>query len=667
MRWIGFACYGESEPDNLEGMDAITAEDCRCLRRALEYLLRLRNELHFHAGRVQDVLDRDEQIRLAPRYGYEGDRGLLPVEQFMREYFQHTSSVRNAVMHFVAGAKARRGISLFFHSLASHYVERDFRVGPLHISATRQGTEKVRSDLGQVLRLMDVANRYEKFIDHDTWTAIRESWLNRPSGPLHKNVTDRFLSLISQPGRLGELLRRLHEVGVLEQLIPGMSHARCLLQFNDFHKYTVDEHSIRAVEEATGLTENTGPVGEVYRSLKNKGTLHLALLIHDMGKGYVEDHCEVGARLAEETAVRLRLPRQEAEAVRFLVHKHLLLSHLAQFRDINDPDVVVEFAVQVGSPELLKMLYVLTCADLAAVGSGVLNDWKLDLFTQLYRNAYRQLAGEPAVGASGWEAEQRRLELKQLAGEQDDDRWWAEQIDQLPETCLFQSSSEELLSDLRKLRPLERTDAVAWGRYLEDRRVIEVTVGTYDTITPGIFHRLTGVLSSQRLEIFSAEIHTLAGGLVLDRFYVQDRDSDGAPEAARIDRVCQQLVNDLQNATDAPPRFPSLWGSKSRQNANCPHAPPTQVRVDNNTSERFTIVDVFAIDRMGLLYTISRKLFELGLSVHIAKIGTHLDQVVDVFYVTDAEDRKITDEEHIEAIRTSLLEKILEFEKQASS
>jgi len=663
VRWLGFARYGNADPEVLESLDAISPEDRRRLRRAQEFLLRLRNELHFHSNRAQDVLDRDEQVRLAKLYGYRGDEGLLPVEQFMREYFHHTSEVHYAVTHFLATAKARVGVRSVFDSLMSHNVEGDFRVGPITISATPRGMMRLRCDLVHVLRLMDLANLYDKVIEHRTWEAIRESVEEHAALALTREVADRFLSLISQPGRLGDLLRRLHQLRVLEQIIPGMSHARCLLQFNEFHKYTVDEHSIRAVEEAVRFFDDPGTVGEAYRGLRNKRLLHLALLIHDLGKGNPEDHSEVGARLAEETARRLGLPDREAEVLRFLVRRHLAMSELAQFRDVYDPDVVVGFAVEVGSPEVLQMLYVMTCADWAAVGPGVLTAWKLDLLTQLYLNARRHLTGETTAGAADTAQEERRAELRRLARETGAaDEWWKAQLDALPPACLFAGSPRAIVAELQRLRQLTRQDAAAWAQYHPERRAVEYSVGTYEDITPGIFHRLTGVLTSQRLEILSADIHTLADGLVLDRFYVQDRDFAGQPPPSRLDEVCGKLIESLRKPTGQPPKFPTLWGTRSGSRGSHRHRPPPQVRIDNATSDRFTILDIFAADRTGLLYTITRRLYELGLSVHKAKIGSHLDQAVDVFYVTDDAGQKIGDEQRLTEIRDSLLGGIRQFE-----
>lgn len=663
VRWLGFVRYGNTDPEVLEGLDAISPEDRRRLRRAQEFLLRLRNELHFHANRAQDVLDRQEQVRLAKLYGHQGDDGLLPVERFMRDYFHHTSEVNYAMTHFVATAKARVGVRSVFNWLMSHNVEGDFRVGPIYISATPRGLAKLRCDLVHVLRLMDLANLYDKMIEHRTWEAIREAIGERAAIAVTREVAERFLSLISQSGRLGDLLRRLHQLRVLEQIVPGMSHARCLLQFNEFHKYTVDEHSIRAVEEAERLFDDPGPRGEAYRGLRDKRLLHLALLIHDLGKGNPEDHSEVGAQLAVETARRLGLSDREAEILQFLVRRHLVMSELAQFRDVLDPDVVVELAVEVGSPEVLQLLYVMTCADWAAVGPGMLTEWKLDLLTQLYLNARRHLTGETAGGASDAAQNARREELRKLAREKGfADDWWSQQLQALPPAYLFAGVPREIVEQLKRLRQVTRQDAIAWAQYLPERSAVEYTIGTYEEITPGIFHRLTGVLTSQRLEILSAEIHTLADGLVLDRFYVQDGDFGGQPPEYRLEEVCSKLTDSLRKPTDQPPKFPTLWRASSSSHASRPHRPPAQVRVDNATSDRFTILDIFALDRMGLLYTITRRLYELGLSVHKAKIGAHLDQAVDVFYVTDNGGNKISDEQRLTEIRDSLLERIRQFE-----
>jgi [protein-PII] uridylyltransferase len=472
------------------------------------------------------------------------------------------------------------------------------------------------------------------------------------------------MSLLAKPARLGELLRRLHELRVLEQLIPGMTHARGLLQFNAYHRYTVDEHSIRVVEHLTSLQADRGVPGDVYRSIRNKGTLHLAALLHDLGKGYGEDHSEVGARLAQQAAARLRLPEHDAETLRFLVHKHLRMSHLAQQHDITDDKVVVQFAVEVGSPEVLKMLYVLTLADLAAVGPGVLNAWKERLLTDLYEYTLRLLASDSPAEAASERLRQWREEMRVLARKYDASDWWETQIASLPASFVFAAQPAELVAELERLRILPHRQAVAWGRHLPSRNVVEYTVGTYEEITPGIFHKLTGALTASRQQILSADINTLAEGLVLDRFCVQDQDFSGPPPAARIDEVAKTLVTALQEGSGKAPVFRKVWQQRTQSQTAAIEHLPTRVTIDNATAERFTIVATFAYDRMGLLYAIARTLFELGLSVSKAKIGTHLDQVVDVFYVTDQHTgSKVTDERRLADIRHRLKAAIEEMDR----
>ena len=337
------------------------------------------------------------------------------------------------------------------------------------------------------------------------------------------------------------------------------------------------------------------------------------------------------------------------------------MSHLAQRRNINDDTVIAQFASEVGSPELLQMLYVLSCADYAAVGPDVLNNWKRDLLARLYRRTREQLAGDASPTASDeWLGEQR-AELRRRAEQRPDAAGWSEQIESLPSSYLADGSPAEIVDELERLGRLPHHDAVAWGRYRADRKAVEYTVGTYEQITPGIFHKLTGALTSKGMQILSAEIHTLAHDLVLDRFHVQDMDFSGEPPPERLAEVASALVASLKSESGQEPVFRRLWVEETKRAAARATRLPTQVRIDNTTSDRFTILDIFAHDRMGLLYTITRTIFQLGLSVHVAKIGTYLDQVVDVFYVTDVRGAKIQDDRQLAFIRQRLMDEVDSF------
>lgn len=662
VRWLGFARYGECDPESLHQLGHLSQADWRRLRDAREFLLRLRNELHFTSGKAQDVLERSEQMRIAQLWGYQNRPGLLGVEQFMRDYFRHTENVRDAATHFLENVRPGSPVKAILEPLLSHRADNDFRVGPTSIRASSRGMERLRGNLAEILRLMVLSALYDKPIAHDTWEAIRTEMDRRADDAeelLSPEARKLFLDLLAQPAQLGPLLRRLHRLRVLEQIIPDMQHARCLLQFNSYHKFTVDEHSLRAVEAVTALTNEKGPLGDAYRTIKNKRVLHLAALLHDLGKGYEEDHSEIGRRIALETAERLELPEDEAESLAFLVHKHLRMSNIAQQHDIHDDRVVVPFAAEVGSPELLRKLYVLTCADITAVGPGTLNAWRRQLLTDLYFHTLELISSGSPEEKADLRVREKRQAVFALIDARPDAVWWRRQLEILPAGILFSTEPQRIVSELSRLQQLSRRDAVAWGRYVPQRKAVEYVVGTYEEITPGIFYKLTGALSSHGQRILSAEIHTLADGLVLDHFYVEDRDFDGPPPQERVDEICSSLVAALKDGSEKPPEFRRIWQMQQRETTATLNRVPTQVRIDNDTSDRATVIAVFTYDRMGLLYSIAKSLFDLGLSVTRAKIGTRLDQVVDVFYVTDSmTGAKLPDGPRLDEIRSKLLQEL---------
>ncbi len=654
LRWLGFMLHGTTDPAALQLLGALSKADQASLREASEFLLRLRNELHFHAGQPNDVLDRHEQVRLAELYGYQKCEALLPVERFMSDYFRHTSRVRSIVRASVnnwrPGQTGKRVAGLLF----SHQVEGDYRVTYSEIIATRRGLEKLSKNLSDVLKLAVLANLQDKRIAPETWETVRSAVPKLSSEP-NAEACQQFMLLLSRPGRLGKLLRRLHEVGVLEKIIPAFTHARCLLQFNEYHRYTVDEHSILAVERAGDFIHDPGLLGRVYRGIKQKRTLHLALLIHDLGKGFVEDHSEVGLRIAEETAARLRLSLRETETLKFLVHKHLLMSHLAFWRDSSDPQLILRFAVEVGSPEMLDMLFVLTAADFAAVGPGVWDSWKADVLAALYKRTMRHLASDASATDAAERLARRREEVRQLLKGEPDEAWYDRQLAALPMAYAFNAPVERIAAELRDLHTLATGDVHTLGRYLPESDTLEFVVGTQESVTPGVFHKITGALAAQGLQILSAEINTLAEGFVLDRFTVSDPDYADQPPQDRVDAACNAIVRALKNPLHAAPTFRKVWQSAADRDRAALNPLPTRVLIDNNTSDSFTIVEVFAHDRLGLLYTVTRTLFELELSVSVAKIGTYLDQVVDVFYVTELAGAKVTDDGRLGEITQRLL------------
>ena len=612
LRWLGRAVFDRAEPDDLAAIDQLTAEDVAAVGAAADFLLRIRNELHFHAGRCADVLSRDEQLRIAEAFDYPETKGMRRVEHLMRDYFRHTQAVFNVVSRFTERALERRRWGRAIDVVIGHKSGEEYRVGPTHIRATSFGLARLRKSLLAVMQLADLSCLYNKRIAPQTWEAIRRR-IDALSESVTPEVRVRFVTLLGRTARLAEVLRELHSVGLLEKLIPAMEHARGLLQFNQYHKYTVDEHCLLAVEKATELLDAGDELGETYRDLRRKHLLHLALLLHDLGKGFEEDHVQLGVRIAREVGEALGLTPEEQDIVIFLVRNHMMMNELALRRDVEDEALVLRFAVECGSPERLRMLYLLSACDLAAVGPDTVTDWKKEMLGALYRGAAAHLMGP---------RERRRiigLEKDNAADSQDE--------------LAARATAEQVAVE---------------GVYLAENRTVLFSVATQESLTRGVFHKITGALSRMGCQILDAEIDTSDKGAILDRFRVVDPGYVDGPPEERIEEVAAAIRGALLSESDERPRFRRTWCVEE----NGRPAQPGRVAIDNGTSRDCTILDVFAADRPGLLYDVARTLFDLDLDVRRAKIATYHDQVVDVFYVTDADGQKITTPLRLAEIRS---------------
>jgi [protein-PII] uridylyltransferase len=655
VRWLGKLTRNAGSLADLVLLGGLSRRDAEALTEAAEFLTWVRTDLHLAAGKCADDLTRDQQVRIAAVRGLESTAGLLGVERFMREYFGHTRRVMQVAEAFQdgireAGGVAGRTVRRVSSRVLGHRVDDLFRVGPRTVAVLPSHREQLVGSVAAVVRLVELSMIYDMPIEPATWEAVRAAAPALPRDPDREAVA-AFLSLLAsaEPAAAGlaPALRRLHEAAVLEIFLPPFAHARDLLQFNNYHKYTVDEHCIRAVGAAAEFARSPGWLGDAWRQLGRHRPLLLALVIHDLGKGFVEDHSEVGARMAREITDRLGLPEEEAEIIELLVLKHLAMAHLAFRRNTGDDSLLVGFARDVGSPEVLKMLAVLTAADMDAVGPGTWTKWKDDILGDLYFRTLAYLDGEsPSRGA-----ERTRQALAALL----EDRAAGDPVvrlaRQLPAAYLRDTPALRIVEELGRLVRLPDDGVFALARWQPDTGTVAVTVGTRDALVPGVFHRVTAALSAERLEILAADIHTLPGGHVIDHFVVLDPDFEGEPPAERLADIATAIKTALK--ADEPPRAAPRWN---------PFAPrvspaavqPVRVRFDNASSKQATILEVFAHDSAGLLTRIARALAEAELSVQSAKIGTYLDQVVDAFHVTDRNGGKVTDPARLAAVRRAI-------------
>ncbi len=660
MMWIAYAV---SEVCDLSGMrlrGLLPAQDASLLIDAWEFLTRVRLELHFHSGRAQDVFTREDQLRLAAARGIEPDPGQRPVERLMQMYFRHSSAIAEISDQFVRRHEPRTVSARVLSPLLSHRFDGIYVMRREGIDVAARQKSEVCAHPESVLKLFLASLLYDVDPVPDVIDRIREAVPSYPE-QLSGQSGKMFRQILRNPGDMERVLRTMYASGVLEYVIPWFAHTRGLIQFNQYHSWTVDEHTLRAIRAAVAFRDDEGKIGSAYRAVRHKATLHLAILLHDIGKGFDRAHSEVGAEIAELVGPRLSMSPHKVEMLSFLVREHLTMAHLALRRDISDTQLVVDFARRIGSPERLRMLYVLTAADITAVGPGVFTDWKADLLGQLYSRAMEVLSGRPERHLEAQRIaaahEAVRAQLSELSEEPVDEDWLERELDAMPLFYLTGESPNRVARDLLRLRSLPENGIAVWGNYVADTDVVEYRVITRGEAADGCFHRIAGALAALRMDILAASICTTRDGLVIDAFRVIDNDFTGEVPAERISEVAGRIrsvlarMASVEQLQSAGSRYVGVTGAEVSELE-------PRVVIDNDCARDFTVIDVFAYDRPALLYLLSKTLYELELSVHFARIGTHLDQIVDVFYVTDSKNHKIHSQSRTAEIRDRLLETI---------
>lgn len=665
LRWLWFIQHGFSDFDRLHQAGALSRFDFHRLISARDFLLRTRNELHFSAPNAGDALRRHEQLQIAERLNYRGEDGLRPVEQFMRDYFRHAGFIWFLTRRLSELTTRRRTVAQAIEPILSKSVANDYRIGFTEITASDDCRARLARDLPEVMRLLTLARDHDKRIAQETWYAVYRNAPDLPTEQLSSEAAEQFLTVLNEPDGLGQWLRRAHDLTVLERIIPSFREIRCLLQFNQYHKYTVDEHSLRAVELAIQFAQREDHLGAAYRSLENPGLLHLALLLHDVGKAREGDHSVVGERIASETGERLGLPQEQTQRLALLVRRHLSMSHLAFRRDTSDPTVIADFAGLVGDPETLTMLFVLTCADMAAVGPDVLNDWKISVLASLYQRTLDRL-NDRTLHVEDRRNASRTSVWQVLSDEERERSDFKELFNSLPESFLTSRSPKALATALRRMAfvlagktpsadSVARVGIDAWGGYRSDESTVEMVAVVAEGAGRGVFSSMAGALSSKNLRILSAETALLARGVLLLRYTAEDPNPSG--NAAEANRRLRAIATAIIHAVDSeePPKLPQMWGEDKVEAAKRLSGMPNEVRIDTKLSDECAIIEVFTVDQPGLLYKLARTLHELDLVIRFSTIGTSLDQVVDVFYVTRRDDSKPSDEELLGEVSRRLM------------
>jgi [protein-PII] uridylyltransferase len=627
----------------------ISEAEHRVAARAYDFLWRVRHAAHLLTGRKTDRLALDLQPALAEEFGYESGPHLLASERFMRDYYRRSRELHLfsesllARAHEPAGparrwfTRARPGrAGETFHvsdgRLWFHEEWQALRDNPLLVMDAFTLAQAADVPLCQTLR--DALGRSLSAVDRD----FRES----------AELANSFLKILRRRGRAGRTLRMMHEVGFLRRYLPEFGRISLLIQHDHYHHYTIDEHTLKAVEALDELYAATdlarASLRSVFKEVEDPALLYLSVLLHDIGKGRGRGHIPRGARIAERICKRLRLPAESAAKVVQLVRLHVAMGQTAFRRDLTEPRAAREFAAEVASLDALNMLLLLTYADLNAVGPGVWSEWKGALLRELYQRARAHLTpGEGTADKVQELAHYKEQVVAALAGELPPSEV-ERHIALLPERYRRTSRPEEAAAHLRLLSRLGE-DAFGWQWRKHDGASTQLTICARDR--HGLFADIAGTLAAQGVEILAAEVNTRDDGIAIDVFALRAAATGQGVEEYRyaaIERHLRDAIRGDSDVAGAVERWRTHNAPRRRgAPAQARRRRPPQVVCDNEASPATTMIEVRAADEPGLAYRIASALAGLGLDLVCAKVATEKSDALDVFYVTEASGAKLAE------------------------
>ncbi|QPM88867.1 [protein-PII] uridylyltransferase [Pseudooceanicola algae] len=654
LYWIGKYVHGVQSVSELVRLGVFGPDEYRRFEKAEEFLWAVRCHLHLLADRPMDQLTFDMQVQVADRMGYVDRAGQRAVEVFMQAYFRHATVVGELTRIFLSQMETAHIKSVPNIALG---IRRKPKTGSLYrVVNNRLDIADAAEFFAQpinMLKIFDEALRIGMLVHPD---AMRE--IHGNLGLIDDKTREApqaakiFLGMLLKHGNPERALRRMNELGLLAAFIPEFEPIVAMMQFNMYHHYTVDEHTIQCIRnlamiEHGDLEEELPVASTILKEGVNRRVLYVALLLHDIGKGREEDHSVLGAKIARKVAPRLGLTPEECETVEWLVRYHLLMSDMAQKRDIADPRTVRDFAKAVRTRERLDLLTVLTVCDIRGVGPGTWNNWKAALLRALYRQTRRGMEnGLEDLNRTHRGREAKSNLRKELTG------WTRADLDR----------------EMRRHYPtywqgLHVTTHVLFAGMLRDLPVDEIRIDLHEdedrdatralfamSDHPGIFARLSGALALVGANVVDARTYTTKDGYATAAFWIQD--ADGHPyEPSRLARLTQMINKTLKGEVVAREAMHDRDKLKKRERA---FRVSTSVAFDNEGSEIFTIIEVDTRDRPGLLHDLTRTLAAAHVQLSSAVIATYGEQVVDTFYVKDMFGLKLYSEAKQKALDAKL-------------
>ncbi|HUS54091.1 MAG TPA: [protein-PII] uridylyltransferase [Thermohalobaculum sp.] len=665
LHWISKYLYRTDSAWDLVEMGVFERDEVQHFAEASKFIWAVRCHLHDLAGRAQEQLTFDRQVEIAGRMGFTNHDGRMAVEHFMQVYFRHAKNVGDLTRIFSAAleakhAKAPPRLSTLLRALSFRSVAND----PKQPFIVRDGRLSVRDDLVfatdpvNLLRLFRDAARLDAHI-HPAALRLVTRNLDLIDDDLRANpdAIALFLEMLTDATNGEWLLRLMNETAVLGRFVPEFGRVVAMMQFNMYHHYTVDEHTIQTIAtlnriERLEAAEEHPVATEIVEGGFNRRVLYMALFVHDLGKGDPRDHSEYGAEIAASVCPRLGFDRAETEMVAWLVRHHLLMSDVAQKRDTSDPRTVKDFAEIVQSPTRLRLLLVMTVCDIRGVGPGVWNNWKAQLLRRLYWDTRDFLTGgSDEISRATRVAEAQAALTERLADWPEADRaselgrhyppyWLGLDTDThatLAELALKARSTDRFSSHFQ---PDESHDATKACLYMEDH--------------PGIFSRMAGAFALAGASVVDARTYTTSDGMACSTFWIQDRD--GHPfEENRLPRLKRTIERILKGEVSARDALRERRREKARE---MPFTVPTRIVFENEGSDLYTVIEVNARDRLGLLHLLTRTLTDLNINIFSAVIATYGEHAVDVFYVKDLFGHKIRSAQKQANIERRLIEAV---------
>ena len=643
-RWIIRAKYKTDRWDSI-----LFPDHSKMLDKSIQFLWAIRNHLHLLSERRQDDLTFELQEKIAPLLGFP--KGTKGVEEMMRQYHLSARGISNFFHDILDRAlfepSAFRKIIFFFQRKR---IDENFEIahGELHLL----DPVAFKKDPSQLMTLFQHCQAYQAKVDFRTEEAVMEAlpFIDDRFRASQK-VNQAFLSILRRGKGADALLMKMHQLGFLSRYIPEFSDVAGKVHYDLYHVHPVDIHSILAVEELErlrdGYYQKDYPLlTSLIREIEKPDILFLTTLLHDIGKGREGDHALIGAEMTKQVGERMGLTSEEKELMEFLISHHLFMLETAFRRDLHDEQAILRFANETGNPVRLKMLYLLTFADIKAVGPEAWTSWKNSLLMELFLKTshFFEKGEEPQAFlkrgktiAQLWQSLPRET-LSHYA-------------EHLPDRYLSTYSSEEISCHIKMAQSLDK-EVLLVGWSPEEEVRARVTICTKDRY--GLFSKIAGSMFLNRLNILEAQVHTWGNGVALDTFYVEDPTGE-------IERRLQQFKKDLKEILSGKISLKLLLSQREEsgwiQKKVIPKV-PGEAKVNNRDSDFYTIIEITGEDRLGVLYEITQALTDCGCDIHFARISTLGNRVVDVFYVQDEWGEKIVEPEKANHLKQLLLNRL---------